>query len=180
MTTSTAKNEPEFDERFKFGPAPIQTAEDATMAYLREEITEEEYRAACGKFGVLPGTIMQTPAPNRPDRVDAAFHREIPDDIFLDKLPPEVDLEAKLEEVEAKQKLREAATEETRKREEKLNVPVGPNLTADEAHKLEEKILVPHLAANKESDSRKKAEKSSAATPPKTATTTSSKSEVKK
>lgn len=147
MTTSTAKHEPEFDERFKFGPAPIQTAEDATMAYLREEITEQEFRDACGKFGVLPGTLMQTPGPARPDRVDAAFHRDIPDDIFLEKLPEELDVAARLKEVEAKQKLRDEATEETRKREEKMNVPVSPNLTADEVHKLEEKHLVPNKVA---------------------------------
>lgn len=66
----------ENDPRFNFGPALIQTPEDATMAYLREEITEDEYKAACGKFGVMPGQLV-----SKRDPVDAAFIRKIPDEL---------------------------------------------------------------------------------------------------
>jgi hypothetical protein len=145
--------EVEFDERFKFGPAPIQTAEDAVMAYLREEITEEEFRQACGKFGVLPGTLFNNLPSNSPARVDAAFRTQIPDDIFLTTPAPEVSLERKLAEVNAKEDLREAALKATEKKRSEQNqvvsVPfVGNNLSDEEAHDLEEKILVPKLAAN--------------------------------
>jgi hypothetical protein len=64
------------DPRFNFGPPLIQTPEDATMAYLREAITEDEYKAACGKFGVMPGQIVTKQNP-----IDAAFVRKIPDEL---------------------------------------------------------------------------------------------------
>lgn len=147
--------EVEFDERFKFGPAPIQTPEDAVMAFLREEITEEEFRQACGKFGVVPGTLFNNLPSNSPARVDAAFRQQIPDDIFLTTPAPETSLERKLAEVNAKEELRNAAREKVEAKHSNQNEvvvvpPVGNNLTDEEAHELEERILVPKLAANPE------------------------------
>src|SRR4051812_20477310 len=75
MKMSEAKNL-DNDPRFNFGAPLIQTAEDATMAYLREQITEEEYKVACGKFGALPGQLV-----SKIDPVDAAFVRKVPDEL---------------------------------------------------------------------------------------------------
>lgn len=159
--TNMTKTEKKLDERFKFGPAPIQTAEDATMAYLREEITKEEYREACGKFGVLPGTIMQTPGPARPDRVDAAFHRNIPDDIFLETLPEALDVDARIKEVNAKQELRDRSREEAEKLQKEQNTvvmqpAVSPHLSEERVHELEEEILVPNKVAVQVSEAAQK------------------------
>ncbi|MET0785578.1 MAG: hypothetical protein ABWY25_02600 [Paenisporosarcina sp.] len=98
----------EAESKFQFGPAPIQTPEDAAMAYLREEISEEDFRAACGKFGVLPGTLLKSVAPN--ERIDASFKRSIPDDIYNAPTVPDVSLDDKLKAVAEKEKAKEEAT----------------------------------------------------------------------
>lgn len=134
----------ENDPRFKFGPPPIQTAEDAEMQYLRGLINEDELRAAMAKFGQSEATRQVKPIP--PDRLDTAFERKLPDDL-------QPTTEANVDElhdrhvkvVNAKADLREAARKEaegdkndaeTSKREQ----------DADWVHKLEEKHLVPALA----------------------------------
>jgi hypothetical protein len=96
------------DERFKFGPPPIQTPEDATMAFLREEINEEEYRTALGKFGILPGQIMKTGIAERPD---APFKNTIPSDIYNDQERPEDSLDARLEGVKREEDERNEAAD---------------------------------------------------------------------
>ena len=95
---------------FKFGPTKIQTAEDAAVAYLREEISEDEFRAACSKYGVLPGTLLYTKVGN--DRLDAAFKREIPEDIYNPGTAPDVNIDDRLKAVEERDKEREKATKE--------------------------------------------------------------------
>lgn len=111
MTTKDA--ETELDSRFKFGPPPIQTAEDATMAYLREEITEDEYRAALGKFGTLPGQLFKVAKGT--ERVDAAFKNSIPDDVYDEVPTPADDLEHRLEVVKQSEEEREKATKDAEK-----------------------------------------------------------------
>lgn len=106
------------DSRFKFGPPPIQTAEDATMAYLREEITEDEYREALGKYGILPGQIMKVSG----ERVDAAFKNSIPDDIYDPKPETEDNLENRLKAVDDAEKDREKAAKEAEKQEGKVQL----------------------------------------------------------
>lgn len=76
--SETKTKDLEGDPRFSFGPPLIQTAEDATMAYLREEISEEEYKQALGRFGTMPGQVV---AKKDINPVDAAFTRKIPDDL---------------------------------------------------------------------------------------------------
>jgi hypothetical protein len=100
----------ELDERFSFGPPPIQTAEDAVYAFLRKEITEDEFRAACGKYGVLPGTLFN-PHSAKVERVDAAYEQQIPEDMFAPE-PEETTLEDRLKMVDEKQKERDKATKE--------------------------------------------------------------------
>jgi hypothetical protein len=109
MTTK----ETELDSRFKFGPPMIQTPEDATMAYLREEISEDEYRTALGKFGTLPGQLFKVARGT--ERVDAAFKNSIPDDVYDEQPTPADDLEHRLEVVKASEEEREKATKEAEK-----------------------------------------------------------------
>lgn len=78
----------------------INTPEDAVMAYLREEIDEDEFRRFCGKFGVISGQLLK----RGPERIDAGFARKIPDDIFNEVVAPEFDLEARQASVEAREK----------------------------------------------------------------------------
>jgi hypothetical protein len=114
------------DTRFKFGPAPIQTPQDAVEAFLREEISEKELREALGRFGVNDPELLFGQNAPRPDRPDAAFHRDIPEDLLKAQPNPEWALDRRLKQVEEKEKLREEAAkasdkdktvEETRKRE---------------------------------------------------------------
>lgn len=104
----TTPPETKLDSRFSFGPPPIQTPEDATMAYLREEITEDEYRAALGKFGTLPGQVMKS---GNAERADAAFKNTIPDDIYNEQPLPSDDLKTRQEAVQKEEDERKAATE---------------------------------------------------------------------
>jgi hypothetical protein len=108
-----SKDDTKLDERFKFGPPPIQTAEDATMAYLREEITEDEYRTALGKFGTLPGQLFKVAKGT--ERVDAAFKNSIPDDVYDEQPTPADDLDHRLEVVKASEEEREKASKEAEK-----------------------------------------------------------------
>ncbi len=107
----SAPNEKDLDNdpRFKFGPPLIQTPQDAQFAYLRGQINEDEFRSALGRFGTLPGdlaTIVQIPT----ERPDAAFHRQIPDDLMTPVLPPEESLKVHLKKVNEKAAIREEAT----------------------------------------------------------------------
>ena len=111
----------ELDERFQFGPAPIQTPEDAVMAFLRREITEDEFREACGKFGVLPGTLFN-PHSAKVERVDSAYEQTLPEDLFPQANPPQSTLEDRLKVVEDKEKAREQALKD--------NPPVRPEVAA--------------------------------------------------
>src|SRR4051812_244418 len=110
----------ELDSRFKFGPPPIQTAEDATMAYLREEITEDEYREALGKYGTLPGQLFKVAKGT--ERVDAAFKNSIPDDVYDEEPTPADDLDHRLEVVKASQEERDKATQEAEKNEKSVQL----------------------------------------------------------
>jgi len=113
--------------KFKFGPPPIQTAEDATMAFLREEISEEEFRAAMGKFGILPGQIMKQSG----ERVDTAFKNTIPDDIYDPKPDTEDTLDARLKAAEDAQKERDEAAKNA---ENNPTVPAGTVVPVEAAN----------------------------------------------
>jgi hypothetical protein len=145
MTTSTAKEskdqpqgtisgDAKLDSRFKFGPPLIQTSEDATMAYLREEITEDEYRTALGKFGTLPGQLFKV-APGT-ERVDAAFHNTIPEDVYNEMPNPADNVDVRLEAVKAAAEERDQATKEHEENQPlqvaQVPAPIVPNQPSDD------------------------------------------------
>jgi len=147
-TPVTVKKEKDLsdDPRFNFGPPRIQTAEDAREAYLREEIDEETFRAALGKFGINDPTVLFGPRPVSAVRVDDGFERKIPDDL-LNPVQPVFDVK---EQADAKDAMREQVrkdaendktVEETQKRE------------ADAAYreKLEQKHSVDPITGDKAS-----------------------------
>ena len=103
----------ENDPRFEFGQPLVRTPEDAREAFLREEISEKEFRAALGKFGTLPGQIMGVGETPKLPPVDAAFHRSIPDDL-REPVSSTDTLERNQRVVDAKTKIREAATAKAR------------------------------------------------------------------
>ncbi|MBA2350107.1 MAG: hypothetical protein H0V81_17670 [Solirubrobacterales bacterium] len=151
--------EKELDDRFKFGPAPIQTPEDAHMAFLREEISEDEFRRACGKFGVMPGHFDNrtlTPV----EAMESAFIPKIPDD--MQSGPTSIPTaEERLEMVEQKSDLREEATKNAEKLDTVEEV-VKMESNADYHHKLEAKHIKPVTEAQKnKEETTKKAEKDS-------------------
>ena len=113
--------EAELDERFSFGPPPIQTAEDAVMAFLRKEIDEDEFRTACGKYGVIPGTLFKRASPNV-ERIDDAYEVEIPEDIYEAAKNEENTLEHRQKLMKEKEEAREKALKE--------NPPVRPEVAA--------------------------------------------------
>jgi len=113
--------EAELDERFSFGPPPIQTAEDAVMAFLRKEISEDEFRTACGKYGVIPGTLFKRTGPNV-ERVDAAYEVDIPEDIYEAAKSEEDTLEYRQKQLKEKEETREQALRD--------NPPVRPEVAA--------------------------------------------------
>ena len=113
--------EAELDERFSFGPPPIQTAEDAVFAFLREQITEDEFRTACGKYGVVPGTLFSRPHANV-ERIDSAYEKEIPEDIYVAAKSEEDTLEYRQKQMKEKEEIREKALKE--------NPPVRPEVAA--------------------------------------------------
>lgn len=120
------------DPRFKFGPPKIQTAEDAVFAFLRDEIDEDEFKAACGKFGVLPGTLLRQAQP-RGERPDAAFEREIPEEIYDPAAEPLDDLETRQKMVDEKNKERDEAASKYQKKLDDVQlveqVPAGTSQT---------------------------------------------------
>lgn len=122
-TKEKAKDAPAFDEKaaakldenplFNFGPPLIQTAEDATQAFLHGLITEDELKAALGRFGVTPGLVWQTPATL--ERVDAAYERTLPEEFFVDrtlKIPP---VSERIAAANEKTAAKEAASKESEK-----------------------------------------------------------------
>jgi len=109
MKMSEAKNL-DTDPRFNFGAPLIQTAEDATMAYLREEISEDEYRQALGKFGTLPGQLFKVAKGT--ERVDAAFKNHIPDDVYDEEGNPTDNIDTRLDAVKADADARDKASKE--------------------------------------------------------------------
>lgn len=92
-------------DEIKVGPAPIQTPEDAQMAYLRQEIDEDTYRKYLAKFGTVPG---QAVGGTVVERADSGFLTKIPDDLVT---PPSttVDTEEVIKQVNEKQKARDEA-----------------------------------------------------------------------
>jgi hypothetical protein len=102
----------ENDPRFNFGPPKIQTPEDATYAYMKGEITEDELRAAHAKFGVVPGSVQQI---GNVERIDAAFENRLPDDLYTPTKNPDDNIEARLKKADEKQKERDEATKEAKK-----------------------------------------------------------------
>jgi len=111
--SETKTKDLEGDPRFSFGPALIKTPEDATMAYLREEISEDEYKAAMGRFGVLPGQVV-----NKRDPIDAAFVKKIPDELREEE-PNVPTIEERLKRADEMQKERDKATKEAEDKREK-------------------------------------------------------------
>lgn len=127
---------------FKMGPPLIQTYEDAQVAYLREQISEEELRAAAGKFGRVDHTYLGPPALERPDE---AFKRSFPEDLQVSPEYERLEVEQRLEQAEAKQKVRDAATEASDKVSQKLEPEVSLEVAKNEAaekaaEKTEEKL----------------------------------------
>jgi hypothetical protein len=120
-TTEKTEKSVESDPRFKFGPPPIQTPEDATMAYLRGDISEDELRAAHAKFGVVPGSIQRV---GNAERLDAAYENQLPEDLFSTPKNPEDNIKSRLERADEKQKERDEATK-TAEKTEKKNMPVA-------------------------------------------------------
>ena len=120
--------------KVQVGPAPIQTAEDARMAWLRKEINDSELKEILGKFShSLEPTNLTVPHPNAFERVDDAFERSLPDV----EEPQRDRLKERLAKVEGKEKEREAAEKATPKPklEAKSSAPVAvdPNKDAREA-----------------------------------------------
>lgn len=140
----------------QLGPAPIQTAEDARMAYLREQIDFDELQEILAYHGVSAEPTSLVAHPNSFDRVDDAFHRRLPDvaDVHRDKLE---DTQRRLE---AKDKARQAAsdaapTPKDVKAESTVKVVVDPNQPSKEAYnKVFEKEVV-----SIEEDKRERVEK---------------------
>lgn len=141
-----------------FGPAPIQTAEDARMAYLREEINEDELKEILAHWGhAVEPTTLGGPQIINLDRMDSAFNRKLPDV----ELPKAVTVEDRIKAVETKAKAREAATKAAPKVEAKPTassaVVVDPNEKQKEAA---EKVLAD--AARKEGAAKSEKADSSA------------------
>jgi hypothetical protein len=86
----------------------IRTAEDATFAFLRNEIDEDTFREYMGYFGVLPGQLLRTPT--NLERPDSAFENKIPDDVFVPEPEANPDLDERLKAANEKEKVRDEAT----------------------------------------------------------------------
>lgn len=101
MATTPKPADLSTDPRFSFGAAPIQTAQDAALAYLQGVITEEEFRAAVAKYGVVePYTLFQ--------HIDVgAYEVTLPDDLAGPPIPTEDTVKTRIEAVEAKQEVQE-------------------------------------------------------------------------
>lgn len=90
-----------------YGPPKIQTAEDAREAFLREEISLDEFNRIRGRFGDL-GAVLWV-SPNRLEKPDAAFKRDLPKDMYTEPFVEQLSVDQKLDAVEAKEELREDA-----------------------------------------------------------------------
>lgn len=139
----------------KFGPPLIQTFEDAREAYLRDQITLEEFEDAQGKFGI--GGSHTRWIPSRVERPDAVFENKLPDSYFEQPGTVFPTVEDRLKVAEEKEKVREAAT----KASEKIVANVKPEINQADAQnqaarkaaeKPEEKLddLVGDIAENAE------------------------------
>lgn len=118
----------ETQERVQVGPPLIQTAEDARMAFLREQISEKELKEILGKFGHSLETSSLVPHPNNFDRVDDAFKRSLPEE----EAPERASLEDNLKAVKEKEKERQQALKSAKVPDKVENVPAG---TADALQK---------------------------------------------
>ena len=119
-----------------YSPVVINTAEDAAMAYLRGQMTEDEFREACGNFGVLPGELLL--APQRLERPDDAFENKLPDDIYKPTNEHNPDLKERLEAANNKQKERDEATKKADKKADEVKqvevVPAGSTTKSTETN----------------------------------------------
>lgn len=109
MTETKSSNVPKPGER----KLEINTAEDATFAFLRNEIDEAEFRDWMGYFGVLPGKLLLSPT--NLERPDAAFENTIPDDIFVPESEANPNLEERLAAAKEKEEEREKASKSAEK-----------------------------------------------------------------
>ncbi len=79
------------------GPIRIQTAEDARIAYLREEIDEDELEKILARFGqTKESTSLVVGTGRQESRIDTAFQRTLPEEdplarTTVDQLVAEVD-----------------------------------------------------------------------------------------
>lgn len=110
MTTSKSVED---NPKFKFGPPPIQTAEDALYAFLREEITEDELEQAAGKFGHTGDNLWVNP--NNLERPDDAFRRTLPESVFERPDTRILKVDERIKLAEAKEDVREAAEKASEK-----------------------------------------------------------------
>lgn len=131
-----AESKDKVEVRTPLNPVVVNTAEDAAMAYLRGQMTEEEFRDACGAYGVQPGELLL--APQRLERPDDAFENKLPDDIYKPTSEHNPDLKERLDSANDKQKERDEATkradEEARKEVQKVEVvPAGASTSPSAA-----------------------------------------------
>lgn len=97
----------EKEGKASFGPPKIQTAEDAREAYLRGEISLDEFNAVRARYGL---TNQQVFIPsNRLERGDEVFQNKLPDDYFQEPSTEITDFDTRVEEVEKKEANRQAA-----------------------------------------------------------------------
>ena len=89
--------------------------------FCANEITEDEFRTACGKYGVIPGTLFSRPHANV-ERIDAAYEKEIPEDIYVAAKSEEDTLEYRQKQMKEKEEIREKALKD--------NPPVRPEVAA--------------------------------------------------
>jgi hypothetical protein len=144
---TTTKDRLEDEAVFKFAPPLIQTAEDATQAYLRGFIDEDELRRALGKFGIIPGVILRQAAPNL-EAIDAAFENKLPDDLYTDPTYAVPTLEEKLKMVDEKREQREKATKEDNEARKKRGLPVVDETVETPAEKTRREVAE-RLAADR-------------------------------
>ena len=88
------------DPRFDLPTTRIRTAEDAYMAYLREEIDESELRAVVSVYGNPKFSSLK----NNLERPDNAFVRTVPEDLYDDPSLAVTSVEDRLKLVEAREK----------------------------------------------------------------------------
>lgn len=87
------------------GVPRIQTAEDARVAYLREEISEKELEKILAKFGQRKEESSLYPAAPTLERLDDSFRRTLPEE---DRAPKST-VEERIKEANADDKEREKA-----------------------------------------------------------------------